>query len=104
MIDYLDIEGGKIIMLYGKLTARIAELSGVSEEVVREVLYAFPRALMEDVESGKTRTPMGVFTLVRRPEKRVRTPDGKWSKAPSLILARLRPGNRMRKRIPKSLP
>ena len=87
-------------MTYNDLTARISKLSGVSEESVREVLQAFPKALMEDAEGEKTRTPLGVFTIVERKEKAVRTPDGKWSSAPAMIMARLKPGKKLQRKIP----
>lgn len=84
-------------MVYSKLTSRISELSGVPEDAVREVLQALPRVLMEDPEGEKTRTPLGVFTISLRKEKRVRTPDGKWSSAPAMIVARLKPGKRLQR-------
>lgn len=85
-------------MVYSKLTSRISELSGVPEDAVREVLQALPRVLMEGEEGDKTRTPLGVFTIAFRKEKRVRTPDGKWSSAPAMIVARLKPGKRLQRK------
>lgn len=86
-------------MVYSKLIERVAELSGVPEEQVRAVLQEVPKALMEGTQGEKTRTPLGVFTIVERKEKAVRTPDGKWSSAPALVLARLKPGKKLQRKI-----
>jgi len=86
-------------MVYSKLIERVAELSGVPEEQVRAVLQEVPKALMEGARGEKTRTPLGVFTIVERKEKAVRTPDGKWSSAPALVLARLKPGKKLQRKI-----
>ena len=78
-------------MLYEVITsalvARIAEETGVAEEDVRRVLAIFPDVLMEAEEGEQTRTPLGVFSIIRRKQKAVRTPDGIWSAAPERIQA-----------------
>lgn len=84
-------------MSYDELVTRIAVLSGVSEELVRNVLLAFPKALMEAGEGSKIRTPLGVFSVILRKEKKVRTPDGIWSAAPNMLMARLKPGKKLQK-------
>jgi len=86
-------------MVYEKLTSRISEITGVPEKSVREVLQELPRVLMEDGKGEKTRTPLGVFSIVERKEKAVRTPDGKWSSAPAMIVARLKPGKKLQRKL-----
>lgn len=84
-------------MLYGKLVARISEITGVSAEDVRAVLYAFPDVVMECDEDEQVKTYLGIFRVVRRKRKRVRLPSGKWTYAPERLHARLRPGKRLQR-------
>ena len=70
---------------------------GVSEEGVRRVLHVFPDVVMECEEDEQVKTPLGVFRLVRRKRKLVRTPTGEWTHAPERIQARIRPGKRLQR-------
>jgi nucleoid DNA-binding protein len=79
-------------MLYGKLVARISEITGVNVEDVRAVLFAFPGIVMECAEDEQVKTYLGTFRVVRRTKKRVRLPSGEWTYAPERLHARLRPG------------
>lgn len=85
-------------MEYPRLVQIIAEQTGLEEEQVRAVLNAFPEALMKDEIGAKTRTPLGVFTIVERSaSKPRRTPTGQWGTAKSMILARLKPGKALQR-------
>jgi hypothetical protein len=85
-------------MEYQRLIWLIAEQTGVDEETVRNVLSALPEALMEGEIGEKTRTPLGVFTLAeRQTSKPVKTPTGHWGSAQPMILARLKPGKKLRR-------
>jgi nucleoid DNA-binding protein len=90
-------------MLYGKLVARLAEITGVSAEDVRAVLYAFPDVVMECAENEQVKTYLGIFRVVRRAKKPVKLPTGEWTSAPERLHARLRPGKRLQ-RIPEPGP
>ena len=91
-------------MVYLDLVARIADETGVEEEDIRKVLKAFPEILMECEEGEKTRTPLGVFSIVRRKQKAVRTPDNVWSTAPERIQAKLKPGKRLQRDVDANEP
>jgi nucleoid DNA-binding protein len=82
-------------MVYSALVSRIAQETGIDEEDIRKVLGVFPEIVMEGEEGEQTRTPLGVFTVVRRKQKAVRTPDGVWSSAPERIQAKLKPGKKL---------
>lgn len=85
-------------MEYQALIARLAEITGSDVDTVRSVLGAFPVALMEGAVGEKTRTPLGVFTLTQRKEsKPVMTPTGQWGSAKQMVLARLKPGTKLRR-------
>lgn len=84
-------------MLYGKLVARISEITGVNPEEVRAVLYAFPDVIMECEEDEQVKTYLGIFRVVRRKRKRVRLPSGEWTFARERLHARLRPGKRLQR-------
>jgi nucleoid DNA-binding protein len=86
-------------MVYSTLVSRLAEATGISEDNVRKILTTLPEVLMQDPEGEQTRTPLGVFTIIRRKQKAVRTPDGKWSSAPERIQAKLKSGKKMQKEI-----
>lgn len=86
-------------MLYGGLVARISEITGVSAEDVRAVLYALPSVVMECEENEQVKTYLGIFRIVRRPRKRVRLPTGEWTHAPERLHARLRPGKRLQRKL-----
>lgn len=88
-------------MLYGKLVARIAEMTGVAPEEVRAVLRAFPDVIMECFEGEQVKTHLGIFRIVRRKEKRVRLPTGEWTTAEERVQARLRPGKRLQRQPTK---
>lgn len=89
-------------MVYSALVSRLAAETGVDEEDVRRVLRTFPNVLMEGEEGEQSRTPLGVFTIVRRREKKVCTPDGIWSAAPERIQAKLKPGKRLQRLVDES--
>jgi len=85
-------------MDYQTLIARIADIAGSDVETVRAVLGAFPVVLMEGEAGEKTRTPLGVFTLTpRKQSKPVKTPTGHWGTAQPMLLARLKPGTKLRR-------
>ena len=88
-------------MLYAKLVARIAEITGVSEEDVRKVLQAFPDVIMECEEGEQVKTYLGVFRIVRRKKKRVKDPQGRWTFSPERLHARIRPGKRLQREVPE---
>ena len=85
--------------MYSELVSRLAAVTGVDEEDVRKVLGSFPNVLMECEEGEQSRTPLGVFTIMLRKEKKVRTPDGVWSAAPERIQAKLKPGKRLQRLV-----
>jgi nucleoid DNA-binding protein len=89
-------------MVYSALVSRIAQETGIDEEDVRKVLGIFPEIVMEGDEGEQTRTPLGVFTIVRRRQKAVRTPDGVWSSAPERIHAKLKPGKKLQRDLNES--
>jgi hypothetical protein len=85
-------------MEYQALIARLAEITGSNEDTVRSVLGAFPGVIMEGDIGERTRTPLGVFTLTERKQsKPVMTPTGHWGSAKPMVLARLKPGTRLRR-------
>jgi len=84
-------------MLYAKLVARIAEITGVPENEVRGVLAAFPDVIMECEEGEQVKTYLGVFRIVRRHRKRVKDPQGRWTYSKERLHARIRPGKRLQK-------
>jgi hypothetical protein len=65
------------------------------------MVYSTLVSRLADPEGEQTRTPLGVFTIVRRKQKAVRTPDGKWSSAPERIQAKLKPGKKLQREVPK---
>jgi len=76
----------------------IAERTGADEETVRNVLSALPDVVMEGEIGEKTRTPLGVFTIAeRQTSKPVKTPTGHWGSAQPMVLARLKPGKKLRR-------
>jgi len=88
-------------MEYQRLIWLIAEQTGTDEEVVREVLSALPDVIMGGEIGEKTRTPLGVFTLTeRQTSKPVKTPTGHWGSAQPMVLARLKPGKKLRREGP----
>jgi nucleoid DNA-binding protein len=81
---------------YSKLISMIAERTGISEEIIRNVLSAFPEIIMEGSIGEKTRTPLGVFTLVeRKVSKPVKTPTGHSGIPKPMTVARLKPGKKL---------
>jgi len=87
-------------MEYQALLDRIAVITGSDTETVRSILGAFPVAIMEGDVGEKTRTPLGVFTLTRRKQsKPVKTPTGHWGSAQKMVLARLKPGTKLRREL-----
>ena len=86
-------------MVYKALVSRISEVTGIDEEDVRKVLGILPDIIMEGEEGEQTRTPLGVFTIIRRKEKAVRTPDGVWGSAPERIHAKLKPGKKLQRDV-----
>lgn len=91
-------------MEYRRLIKLISERTGLDEDRVRDVMNALPDVLMEDEVGEKTRTPLGVFSIVNRnTSKPVKTPTGQWGSAQAMVLARLKPGKRLQ-REPSSVP
>jgi len=85
-------------MDYQALVERIAETTGSDADTVRAILGAFPGVVMEGDVGEKTRTPLGVFTLTQRKQsKPVKTPTGHWGSAQPMVLARLKPGTKLRR-------
>lgn len=85
-------------MEYQRLIWLIAEQTGTDEETVREVLSALPDVIMDGEIGEKTRTPLGVFTITeRQTSKPVKTPTGHWGSAQPMVLARLKPGKKLRR-------
>ena len=85
-------------MEYQQLIWRIAELTDTDEDIVRDVLAVFPDVIMQGEIGEKTRTPLGVFTLTeRKTSKPVKTPTGHWGSAQPMVLARLKPGKKLRR-------
>lgn len=84
-------------MEYQRLIQAIARKTGIDELAVREVLNTFPDVLLECQVDEKTRTPLGVFTLVeRKSSKPVVTPSGHQGSAKPQLIVRLKPGKRLR--------
>lgn len=75
---------------------------GVSEEDVRKVLLAFPDVIMECEEGEQVRTYLGTFRMTRRKRKRVKDPKGNWTFSEEKFVARIRPGKRLQREIPKA--
>ena len=84
-------------MLYRKLVERISVVTGISEDDVRQVLQALPDVIMECVEGEHVKTHLGVFRIVRRKQKRVKDPQGRWTHSPERLEARVRPGKRLQR-------
>lgn len=72
---------------------------GVSDEDVRKVLFKFPDVIMECEEGEQVRTYLGVFRIVRRKEKRVKDPQGRWTVSKERLHARIRPGKRLQREL-----
>lgn len=85
-------------MEYQRLIQLISARTGLPEDYVRDVIGALPEVLMEGEIGEKTRTPLGVFTIVeRKTSKPVKTPTGHWGSAQPMVLARLKPGKRLQR-------
>lgn len=85
-------------MEYQRLIQLISARTGVDEDRVREVISALPEILMEGEIGEKTRTPLGVFTIAERKQSKIKqTPTGHWGSAQSMIMARLKPGKKLRR-------
>ena len=84
-------------MTYDTLLNEIADKTGLHVDDIRAVLDVMPDVLCKSEEGEQTRTPFGVFTMKKRAEKRVRLPDGTWTKADCEQQVRLKPGKRLRK-------
>lgn len=89
-------------MRYAKLLERVAELAGVDAEVVRRVLHVLPDAIMELDEGDNVRTQLGVFRLLRERPRRTKDPQGRWTWSRERLVARIRPGERLRRTVSES--
>jgi nucleoid DNA-binding protein len=70
---------------------------GVTEEEIRKVLQTLPDLIMTCDEGEKVKTPLGVFRMVRRKQKRVKDPQGRWTHSPERLQASIRPGKRLQR-------
>ena len=84
-------------MTYDILLTEIADKTGLHVADIRAILDVMPDVLSQSEDGEQTRTPFGVFTMKMRAEKRVRLPDGTWTKAECERQVRLKPGKRLRK-------
>jgi nucleoid DNA-binding protein len=73
--------------------------AGVSDEHVRKVLFKLPDVIMECEEGEQVKTYLGVFRIVRRKEKRVKDPQGRWTVSKERLHARIRPGKRLQREL-----
>lgn len=87
-------------MTYEKLVTHISEMTGQSEEAVRNVLFAIPDVLISMDEKDVVRTPMGVFRMTKRAARKVKPPKGEQAvTVPEEMVVKLRAGKRLRKSV-----
>ena len=85
-------------MTYAKLIAAVAAQTGKSPELVREILFVLPDALLRLKEGDQVRTPLGVFVASPRKERHVKMiKSEKFYKIPAGTVVRLKPGSRLRR-------
>jgi len=83
---------------YDEFLFRLANVSGVSVESIREVLYYLPDVLVSMREGEITKTPLGVFRAVRKRARLVVPPkQTKHFPVKEEIVIKIRPGLRLRK-------
>ena len=91
-------------MEYQQLIWLRAARTGADVATVRDVLAAFPDVIMDGTIGENTRTPLGVFTIAERQTSNpVKTPTGHWGSAKPMILARLKPGKKLRREMPSEV-
>ena len=85
-------------MTYSELAKRIAHQTGLTEEAVKDVLFALPDALIYFEEGKSCRTPLGMFRMTRRKGRRVNLPGtDEMATIEPILTVKLRPGPRLRK-------
>jgi len=84
-------------MNYKNLVANIAARSKHSPEIVRDILFHLPDALIQLNVGEKVRTPLGVFHMIHTKGRMITLPDGvTTAEMPSKTQVKLRPGLRLK--------
>jgi len=87
----------EILMNYAKLVADVAVRARLTDEVVREVLFFLPDALLQLDVGDNVRTPLGVFRMAEGKERQITLPDGvTQATVPAKVQVKLRPGTRLK--------
>jgi nucleoid DNA-binding protein len=84
-------------MKYSELIELLEKASDASDEVVRAVLAALPKALARLEANEQVRTPLGTFTAWPKAEKKIRLPDGREVSRKEEVVVRLRPGKALKR-------
>ena len=79
-------------MRYQDFLEMISEESQVPVEDIKRVFDATPDVLLQLRESEWVRTPLGIFKMKRRKQKRIKLPlTGEWTYAPEQLRIKLQP-------------
>ena len=85
-------------MIYNEMVARIGKETGISPEVIKNVIFAMPFALSELGNGEIVRTPLGVFRMTARAAWSIKPPTKRRKvDVPAKMVVKLKPGWRLRK-------
>jgi nucleoid DNA-binding protein len=86
---------------YDRLAGAIAADTGHPPEVVKSILQAAPKALLELEEGDWVKTPLGVFRMTRRKPRAVRIPGtDQTAEVEEKLVVKLKPGKRLQRPLP----
>ena len=84
-------------MKYSELVELLEKASGASDEVVRAILAALPKALNQLDKNEQVRTPLGTFAAWPKAAKTILLPDGTPVSRKEEVVIRLRPGKALKR-------
>lgn len=86
-------------MHYKELVNRLAEQTGISPKVIRDVLFALPDVLITMDEGEKVRMPFGTFRMTKRKARTVTVPTADEKReVPAQMVVKMRAGSRLRRK------
>lgn len=84
-------------MTYDSLVEHMSKDTGVAPDIIKDVLFALPNALIHLSRGDRVRTPVGVFRMTLRSPRMVKPPQGgDPMPVTKEFVVKLRPGQRIR--------